>query len=508
MHVRRIPGEIVCAVVFLGWLGLFPVTGRAQSVAIYVSSAAGDRLTRKKDGQFLRQEDSTKNRVKNDVSRLDNDVPRDKTVDILVDEDLRYQEMAGFGATFNEAGMICLNSLGPKDRDKVLKSLFDTVSGAGFTLMKLPMAACDFASAGPWYSYDDTPGDTALLDFSIRRDLGPDGQVNYVRNAARFGRFQIETTMDFPPDWMMYGLKDGEKHVRPGYYGVLARYYSRYLQAYAEQGIGIGYLNPLNEAENNWFSNISYKEIGEMVKGYIAPQLRADGVNTKIQLCETASRPEGIRKLPAAMDDPAVSKEVHTLTVHGYDWSSFQTLTELHRKYPGIPIWMTEICYALPNNVPPGGPTKLPLYEFEDGAFWGNMILNDLKNEVSGWIYWNMILDQDGGPWLVSPVHGDPAQNHQQPVVIVDRSSHRVSYTGLYYYLAHFSRFIRPGARRIDCSASGDSPELNFAGFSNPDGSHVLNIVNTGSGRTCRLRWKNRILFQDIPARSIVTLRW
>ena len=52
-----------------------------------------------------------------------------------------------------------------------------------------------------------------------------------------------------------------------------------------------------------------------------------------------------------------------------------------------------------------------PVYEFSDGEFWGNMIMNDMKNWVSGWIYWNMILDQDGGPWLVSPEHGDPDPN-------------------------------------------------------------------------------------------------
>ena len=53
----------------------------------------------------------------------------------------------------------------------------------------------------------------------------------------------------------------------------------------------------------------------------------------------------------------------------------------------------------------------MPVYEFSDGEFWGNMIMNDMKNWVSGWIYWNMILDQNGGPWLVSVEHGDPDDN-------------------------------------------------------------------------------------------------
>ena len=67
---------------------------------------------------------------------------------------------------------------------------------------------------------------------------------------------------------------------------------------------------------------------------------------------------------------------------------------------------MTEVCYARvggkPTNEPPDRPLPVPVYDFSDGEFWGNMIMNDMKNWVSGWIYWNMILDQNGGPWLVS----------------------------------------------------------------------------------------------------------
>ena len=64
--------------------------------------------------------------------------------------------------------------------------LFDPESGAGFTLMKSPVAACDFASAGPWYTYNDTPGDTSMEHFTIERDLGPNGLVTYIKAASTF----------------------------------------------------------------------------------------------------------------------------------------------------------------------------------------------------------------------------------------------------------------------------------------------------------------------------------
>jgi O-glycosyl hydrolase len=131
-------------------------------IIVYSSSQDGDRLTRK---ELLRFSTS-----------FQSSMPA-----IIVDEKTRFQKMDGFGASFNEAGMICLNSLEPEIQDSVFKMLFDPDSGAGYTLMKSPIAACDFASAGPWYSYNDTPGDTLMEHFTIERDLGPNGLIPFIR---------------------------------------------------------------------------------------------------------------------------------------------------------------------------------------------------------------------------------------------------------------------------------------------------------------------------------------
>lgn len=458
-----------------------------NNVEVYVSSKSGDRVTRKKDATFIA------------------DTKTSLPV-IIINEKRSFQTIEGFGATFNEAGMICLNALPAEARNNVFASLFDSVKGAGFTLMKSPIAACDFASAGPWYSYDETLDDTLMTHFSIERDLGSNGLITYIKKASEFGKFRIESPMDFAPDWMYYSLKQGEKHIKPEYYNALARYYSHYLKSYLENGVHIDYLNLFNEANNEWYSNITYKEIGEMIKNYVAPKLKSDGLSVKIQFGETANRPEGMQKFPVALDDSELQKHINSLTVHGYDWNKFSALTDLHNRYPDLPIFQTEVCYAMPNNVPPNGPSKLPVYEFSDGEYWGNMIMNDMKNWASAWIYWNMILDENGGPWLVSTVHGDPDNNKQHPVMIINRSTKKVSYTGLYYYLAHFSKFVRPGARRIECT--GDSKQINFAGFQNSDNSIVVNIINNGERMNCKINWNNKAVIQNLAAHSITTLKW
>jgi glucosylceramidase len=461
-----------------------------QNIVVYSSSQDGDRLT-KTDNAFAPEKEST--------------LPA-----IRIDTGTHFQKIEGFGATFNEAGMICLNALDSSARNNVLQKLFEPDSGAGYTLMKSPIAACDFASAGPWYTYNDHPGDTSMEHFSIDRDLGPNGLITFIKEASGYGKFEIESPMDFAPDWMYISLKEGEKHIQPQYYKALALYYVKYLQAYASNGVSVKYLNLFNEADNPWYSNVTYKSMGEMIKSHVAPMLLDKGISVKIQLGETSNRPEALQKFPDVLNDPAIRKHINSLTVHGYDWDKFSTLTDLHNRFPDLPIWQTEVCYARvedkPTNEPPDRQLRVPVYEFSDGEFWGNMIMNDMKNWVSAWIYWNMILDENGGPWLVSTVHGDPDYNFQHPVVIINRTTREVTYTGLYYYLAHFSKFIRPGAYRISCS--GGTPQLNFAGFKNTDGSIVLNVINNGDIATCKILWNNKMAIQKLNSHSITTFRW
>jgi glucosylceramidase len=489
------PGKGVLFFILIGML-FFSVQCQDpgfKDIEVYSSSLDGDRLTKKEIVHF-------------------NSVAESLMPVIVVDEKTRYQKIDGFGASFNEAGMICLNSLPEEDRQIVLRTLFDTISGAGFSLMKSPVAACDFSSAGPWYTYNDTPGDTLMNNFGIERDLGINGLIPYIKASMQHGRFIIQSPMDFAPDWMYNSLEPGKRTIKDIYYPALARYYSKYIRAYADNGITINYLNLFNESASDniyqGYSSVTYDEMAEMIKNHVVPQLRKDGLTTKIQLGEPCFRPSAIRHFKPVLDDPEARKHISVLGVHGYDFNQYSSLTELHNKYPEYPIWMTEVCYAGESLFPADYPftKKPPVTGFADGELWGNTIVNDMKNWVSGWIYWNMILDQDGGPWLVSPEHSDPDNNFQHPVVIINRETKQTIYTGLYYYLAHFSRFVRPGAVRID--SKGGTPELNFVGFLNTDGTMVLNIINTGNETDCKISWDNKMVIQKLKAHSITTLKW
>ena len=87
-----------------------------------------------------------------------------------------------------------------------------------------------------------------------------------------------------------------------------------------------------------------------------------------------------------------------------------------------------------------------------------------MRNWAKTVITWNLALDPAGGPHnggcdtCFGVVTIDPATGHATP-------------TADYYVLGHVTRFIRPGAVRVDSTVAGNA--WNVA-FRNPDGSVVL----------------------------------
>jgi glucosylceramidase len=474
--------RVVLALLLAASLGL--ASAGAQEVKVYVSSQAGDRLAAKASLQFAVQE-------------------KPKLPGFKINAAVTDQKIDGFGASLMEAGLICLNDLPPAAQEEVLQQLFNPEKGAGFTAMKTEIAATDFASAGPWYTYDDTPGDVELKNFSVARDLGPNGMITFIKRARQYGSFMLQAPMDYPPDWMLTNLQDREKQdVDSKYFDALAHYYLRYLQEYEKHGIFIDYLSLFNEP--GIYTKIPYTKIRDLFKNHVGPLFEKEGVKTRIQLSEAPSREEA-KNYETVLSDPAARQYVASLPYHGYDFKNFEVIANLHKKYLELPLWMTEICWAYEAGAPRNVP--LPRYDWEDGDFWVNQIVSDLEVGAAAWIYWNMILDEKGGPWAISPVHGNPDPNVQHPVVIINRQTKQVTYTGLYYYLAHFSKFVRPGAVRIE--TSGNVKGVRCVAFKTPAGGLVAQLVNSRKADTeVGLEGGGRSLQVALPAISITTLQW
>ncbi len=462
---------------------LAPTAIWGQEVKVYVSSMAGNRLARKAPLHF--------------IARATRSAPGFRLNDATV-----YQKIDGFGASFLEAGMICLNSLDASAQEGVLRAVFDPKEGAGFSAMKTVIGATDFQSAGPYYTYDDAPGDWKLLRFSIARDLQPRGLIPYIKRARQHGNFALQAPMDYPPDWMLFDVRENQD-VNPRAFDTLAGEYRRYLRAYAHNGIYIDDLSPFNEP--GIYTKIPWEKIRDLVRDYVGPLFAKQGVKTKIQVCDFGNRDDAAKGLPVILDDPATRKYVGGISYHGYEFKDYDKVAGLHERYPDLPIWMTEVDHSYGTDTPRSRP--LPRYDYEDGDFWGNQIFSDLESGASGWIYWNLILDEKGGPYLLSEVHRDGPDNYQHPVVIINRHTKEVTYTALYCYLAHFSKFVRPGSYRV--GTEGSVAGVRCMAFKTPAGGMVGEVLNSQMRPIfTQLFWRGKVLELTLPPLSITTCLW
>lgn len=128
---------------------------------------------------------------------------------------------------------------------------------------------------------------------------------------------------------------------------------------------------------------------------------------------------------------------------------------------------------------------------------YGKSMINDFNNGTAGWTDWNILLDETGGPNHVqnlcfAPIHGDTRTGE-------------LVYTPSYYYIGHFSKFIKPGAKRVSTACSRTFLEATT--FVNEDGTYATVIMN---GTDEEIGYKMYVLDQkielSIPARAMQTL--
>jgi glucosylceramidase len=172
---------------------------------------------------------------------------------------------------------------------------------------------------------------------------------------------------------------------------------------------------------------------------------------------------------------------------HWYSGDQFDNVARTHRAYPDKQLLLTEA--SIEGGVKPG--------LWDRGEIYAHNIINDLNNGAGGWIDWNMVLNAQGGP--------NHARNYCDAPVIVDQDSGEIHYQSSFYYMGHFSKYIRPEAVRIRTAVSHDTLEATAA--RNPDGGIVLVILNRGPNAVpFQVRLCGATAESEIPTHAIMTL--
>lgn len=405
----------------------------------------------------------------------------------------KFQTITGFGGSFTEASAYLLNQLSKENRKKIIDAYFGN-EGARYSLTRTHMNSCDFSLSN--YSYASVEGDKELKHFSIDEDR--DDIIPFIKEAMATSKdgFKILASPWTAPPWMKDNKDWRGGKLLPEYYDTWALFFSKYIDAYKSEGIDIWGLTVENEPlgnDNNWESmHYNPQEMTQFVQNHLGPKLEADDKSNVKILGYDQNREHLEHWVDEMFKNEATSKYYDGTAIHWYA-STYEifpdALQYAHKKAPNKHLIQSEACVDA--QVPKWKDDQW--YWSKEATDWGwdwapeqdkhlhpkyapvyryaRDIIGCLNNWVDGWIDWNMVLDTQGGPnwfknWCVAPV-------------IVDPEKDEVYFTPIYYTLAHFSKYIRPGAVRIGFENSDDA--LMVTAAQNPDGSIAVILLNQGS---------------------------
>lgn len=436
---------------------------------IFETSAAGAKLTKVDAAQDLDVQDT-----------------------IRLDPSVQFQEIVGFGGAFTQSSAWLMQQMSEAKRKEIIESYFAT-TGNNYSLTRSHINSCDFSQEH--YAYVNE-GDTALSTFSVARDKEDVIPMILDAKAASRDGFKIIASPWTAPPWMKVNASWYAGSLQPEHYDTWARYFIKYLDAYQKEGIDIWGLTVENEPlgnDSNWESmHYTPEEMASFIKDHLGPRLAESAFDPEVLVYDQNRGKELEEWAEVMLNDPELLPFIHGTAVHWYtstvDWMP-SSLNHTHELAPDkriihtegcidaeVPHWQDDAWYwqkeatdwgwdwAAPEDKP-DHPKYVPVYRY------ARDIIGCLNSRVEGWIDWNMVLDRQGGPnhasnWCVAPI-------------IVDPESDEVYYTPLYYVMGHFSKFMRPGAKRIDFQ--NPIEELMVTAVQNPDGSIAVAILNMSS---------------------------
>jgi glucosylceramidase len=409
---------------------------------------------------------------------------------IFVDPSKTFQTVIGIGGALTDAAAETFYKVPEARQQEILRAYFDPQNGIGYTLGRTHINSCDFSSETYTYVKD---GDKQLDSFDIAHDVKY--RIPFIKAAiAKAGNhFTLYASPWSPPGWMKDNgdMLHGGK-LKPEYYESWARYYIKFIRAYEKQGVPIWGLTVQNEplAIQRWEScTYTAEEERDFVKNYLGPALRNAGLKSKKIIIWDHNRGLMYQRASVVLDDPAAAKFVWGIGFHWYVDDNFENVKRVKESYPQTHLLFTEGC---------NGPFDYSkINDWQWGELYANSMIHDFNNGAEGWTDWNVLLDEKGGP--------NHVQNYCFAPIHADTRTGELFYMNSYYYIGHFSKFIRPGAKRIISSSS--TGKLQTTAFLNQDGTIAVVVLNLSDQALSFNLWlSGKAARTSSPAHSIMTL--
>ena len=426
---------------------------------------------------------TTADQTNHRLSKTDNlqfkrvDQPLESQVCVFVDPARTFQTILGIGGALTDASAETFGKLPGAKQQEFLAAYFDNEAGIGYTLARTNIHSCDFSSSSYTYVAE---GDKDLKSFNVAHDR--QFRIPFIKKAlaAAGGKLAIFASPWSPPAFMKNNndMLHGGK-LKPEFYQAWANYYTKFIAAYNREGIPIWGITIQNEpmATQKWESCIySAEEERDFLKNYLGPTMKAAGLGAKKIIVWDHNRDLVYQRVNTILSDPKAAQFVWGIGYHWYEpWSGgepmYDNIKLVSDSFPDKPLIFTEGCAD--------SFDSRRLHDWKLGELYGSSMIRDFNNGTVGWTDWNILLDETGGPnhvnnFCFAPVHADTRKGE-------------LIYTNSYYYIGHFSKFVRPGAKRVASSPSRS--QLLSAAFRNPDGKMSVVVMNKSDKKVSYNLW-------------------
>ncbi len=392
--------------------------------------------------------------------------PTEGEASVFVEPNKTFQTLIGIGAAITDASAEVFAKLPLDKQQEFLQAYFNKDKGIGYTLARTNIHSCDFSS--DMYTYV-TDGDAALNTFDIKHDK--QFRIPLIKQAiaAAGGKLPLFASPWSPPAFMKTNnnMLHGGK-LNNAFAPSWAMYYTKFIKAYEKEGIPVWGISLQNEpmATQRWESCIyTAEEERDFLKNYLGPTMKKEGLGDKKIIVWDHNRDLMTQRADVIFNDPEAAKYAWGMGFHWYEtWSGgqpmFENVAMVNKTYPTKNLLFTEGCAESFN--------AEGYQRWANGERYGRSMINDFNNGTVGWTDWNILLDETGGPnhvgnFCFAPVHADTRTGE-------------IIYTPSYYYMGHFSKFIRPGAKKINSAASRS--QLLTTAFINTDGKIAAIVMN------------------------------
>jgi glucosylceramidase len=452
---------------FVGLL-MFSVVAFAQEKA-FVKRTSNKDYTSYKSVSIYTTADSTNLRLTKTDSLLsfkELRQPNEGQIMVFINPKKTFQTMLGIGGAITDASAETFAKLSPQKQQQVLDAYYSPTKGIGYTLARTNIHACDFSSGT--YTYVDD-NDAELKSFSIAHDK--QFRIPFIKKAIATTRNKLTLFASpwSPPSWM----KDNNDILHGGklkkeFYQPWANYFTKFINAYKQEGINVWGVSIQNEpmATQRWESCIyTAEDERDFLKNNLGPTMQKAGLGDKKIIVWDHNRDLMYQRAEVIFNDADAAKYAWGIGFHWYEnWSGgipmYDNVQRVHESFPTKNLLFTEGCAESFD------ASKYDRWSM--GERYGRSMINDFNNGTVGWCDWNVLLDETGGPnhvgnFCFAPVHGDTKKDE-------------ILFTNSYYYIGHFSKFIKPGAKRI--AAAPSRSQLLATAFVNTDGSIVAVVMN------------------------------